>query len=97
MGAGAPGRGGFGSFGRREEQPEQSPVLVIPPLQLTSVQVPLVLVVDPSALAEAAKEIQAMVRTAVTAGFDEAMNQIGHDSAEAMAADEFGINRRPSS
>lgn len=72
MGFGAPAR----SFGRaREEEKVESPVLVIPPLQLPQVQVPLVLVVDAQALAAAGEQIQRMVRQSILAGFSEAMGQ----------------------
>jgi hypothetical protein len=84
-GFGAPPR----SFGRsREDDKGELPLVVVPPLQLTSVQVPLVLVVDQEALQVVAAQIQQMVCSAVLAGFGEAMGQVGVASMEAQS--EFG-------
>lgn len=67
----------FGSFGRREEPEEQQPLIIVPPVLLTAIQVPVQLVVDATALAAAGALIQQMMRDAVAAGFTEAMEQIG--------------------
>lgn len=80
--------GGFGaparSFGRpREEQADNVPLVVIPPLQLPAVQVPLVLVVDQESLRAASAQIQQMVREAMLAGFGEAMGQVEVAAGEA--------------
>lgn len=77
---------GFGSFGRREDPEEQTPLIVIPPVQLSAIQVPVQLVVDAAALAQAAERIQQMMRDAVLAGFTEAMEQVG--VADPMAGDQ---------
>ncbi len=74
------------SFGRGRDRPRQDPVVLVPPLQLTQVQVPLVLVLDPQALQLAAGQVEAMIREAVLRGFDGAVQDLG-GQAEQPAAD----------
>lgn len=84
---------GFGSFGRREEPPEQTPLIVIPPVQLAAIQVPVQLVVDTTSLAQAGALISQMMRDAVLAGFTEAMEQVG--VADPMVGDEPAAADKP--
>lgn len=83
------------SFGRRDEPKEQFPVVMIPPLRMSEIQLPLVLVVDSQSLETAAKQIEAMVKNAVLSGFNLAMDEVAAQDPDAMAADELGFPGQP--
>lgn len=71
------------SFGRR---PEQSDVpVILPPVQMPSVQLPVVLVVDATSLRDASAAITQMVAEAVRAGFAEAMADHDPEAAAELA------------
>lgn len=70
------------SFGRPEEKPAEQAAVILPPVVMPPVQIPLVLMVDPTALAAAAAEIQAMVCGAVRGGFAEAMQGLPTDEPQ---------------
>lgn len=74
------------SFGRAADRSDD-PVLVFPPVQLTSVQLPLELVADPDSLMRLGAQIQEMVRSSVLAGLDEAMEQAEQAGESVLAGD----------
>lgn len=79
-----PHRNGVSSFGMRvPEAPEPpEPVVLIPPIQLDSVHLPVVLVVDPDSVVRLADAIRAAVTAAVLAGVETAMDALDRDDDE---------------
>ena len=79
-----PHRLGVSSFGMGAAAPEPpEPVVLIPPIQLDSVQLPVVLVVDPESLARMAETIRDAVTAAVIAGVGTAMDSLDEDDDQA--------------
>lgn len=76
---------GVTSFGmgavQAPEPPE--PIVLIPPIQLDSVQLPVVLVIDPDSVARLSDTIRDAVTAAVLSGVETAMDALDHDDDQA--------------
>jgi hypothetical protein len=75
------------SFGRRGPENPADQVVLLPTLALGPIQLPLVLVIDETALQDAADTITAMVAAAVRRGFELAGADFGADPDETTAGD----------
>lgn len=79
-----PHRAGVSSFGMPQPAPElPEPIVLIPPIQLDSVQLPVVLVIDPESVDRLSETIRDAVHAAVLAGVGTAMDSLDTDDGQA--------------
>ncbi len=76
---------GVTSFGMGMVQPPEppEPIVLIPPIQLDSVRLPVVLVIDPASVDRLAETIRAAVTAAVLAGVESAMDALDQQPDDA--------------